>query len=666
MDETDFERRYPLDDATWKRIFQPRGIRKEVAEARPHVPYAQGDPGGLIQEWAGWGEEQAAWLRMITKHSGGIIMVRNPALPATAPKTGRFWDDEEAGWGTHGAPIPAEIRPDEPVATNYARPHHHPPVWPAPSGWRCQLDTCKDPKCGMRSWVREHLGKYLNTPPEEAPKKLKGLREGLLTEREQYDLSHESPEEDHQHVDPAKYIHPTDHFPEYNYPGWIPPRAFTEDVPRYRSRVAAWREHLAKEFPGKTFTLKQEWKRWHEGWKLWLERNGYAEKFRYTATIRGLEDFYTPGGHDDPGNKYEVVTASPKTPPWVKALGPRGRVIHGQWEATRELTKQEKFYTNRYIRWVSWAQSRQRYADTFPHARRLDMHPSKRARQLFEEACSGGILFFVLESCLKADAVLSAGYAAVSVPAVGQWHAPELELFAEKVKGAAWVIVLSDSDWGKTIEVHRAATDCVEWFRAHGVNAIHGAPPALPELPKTGIDDWLNLTAVPRRSLLDIDFPVRDTDEQESRDTVYKALAELEERDKPLKAERARIRKSYPKKQAEKLIRETCPTSGVNKNDVVRAHWWFVLQLRGDGLGVGVSYSAERLAKFMTGKVRVNTAELKRAQRARRTLEGLGLIRLVQEQTFSHEGASIAPVYEVYGFAYSLHTVSLHQLREAL
>jgi hypothetical protein len=638
MDETDFkadsnadfERRYPLDDATYKRIFPKRGILKEVAEARPHVPYAQGDPEGKIPEYAGWGDEQKQWIRDITRHSGGIIMVRNPALPATAPKTGNFWEDEEAGWGTHGAPIPAEIRPDEPVI-KYHKPHAHPPTW--------------TPDMDLK-W-RDHL----NNPPEDgdAPKKLRGLweyktlypdtpeeqltPEQRLTEREQYDLCHEDPETRHSHVDPAKYIHPTNHFPEYFYPGWIPLKAFTGDLPRnpattrVRAHAAAWRKHLAEEFPGKTFTPEQEWKRWHKGWKRWLESEGYAKKFRYT----------TASGR-------EVVTDSPKKPPWLKALGPRGRVVDGAWKPTRELTKEEKFHSDRYKLWASWHQRRRRHADLFPQARRLDMNPSKRARQLFEDACNGGVLYFVLEGCLKADAVLSAGAAAVSVPAVGQWHTPDLELFAEKVRGAARVVVLTDSDWNKTPEVHRAATECVAWFRAHGVNAFHGAPDALPDLPKTGIDDWLDLTATPRRSLDDIGYPVRKVDEQECRDAVIERLAEY-------KSEHARNREAYP-------------SLGVKKDDIIRAHWWFVHQLR--AVAVGASYSKERLAKFMSGKVRVDATDRKRAQRARAALERLGLIQLMRAQTFASNGVSIAPVYDVCGFTYYVFTVTQDQLCDAL
>jgi hypothetical protein len=108
--------------------------------------------------------------------------------------------------------------------------------------------------------------------------------------------------------------------------------------------------------------------------------------------------------------------------------------------------------------------------------------------------------------------------------------------------------------------------------------------------------------------------------------------------------------------------RETYPSLGVKKADLVRAHWWFVLQLRAEA--AEAPYSKERLAKFISGKVRVDVADRKRAQRARQALERLGLIQLIRDQAVTPKGANLAPVYAVRGFIYSVFTVTQDQLRD--
>jgi hypothetical protein len=54
-------------------------------------------------------------------------------------------------------------------------------------------------------------------------------------------------------------------------------------------------------------------------------------------------------------------------------------------------------------------------------ARRLDQHP-----QAFIWLATARRVFFAIEGCIKADAIVPAGEAVFSVPSVTLWRAPEL------------------------------------------------------------------------------------------------------------------------------------------------------------------------------------------------------------------------------------------------
>jgi hypothetical protein len=101
-------------------------------------------------------------------------------------------------------------------------------------------------------------------------------------------------------------------------------------------------------------------------------------------------------------------------------------------------------------------------------------------------------VFFGIEGCMKADAILSAGEAVFSVPAVGQWRAPELRAFAKRYLKDKLVVIVPDADWYVKDEVIRQARECKEHLEYDlGIDALIAAPPRA-GLPKIkGIDDYL-------------------------------------------------------------------------------------------------------------------------------------------------------------------------------
>jgi hypothetical protein len=128
-------------------------------------------------------------------------------------------------------------------------------------------------------------------------------------------------------------------------------------------------------------------------------------------------------------------------------------------------------------------------------ARRLDVHPW--AVDLFEDAHT---VYFCLEGCLKADAVLSAIRreerleAVFSVPSVSLWLADELGEFAGRKLRGKQVVVVPDADWVDNPLVIEQARLCCLYLQRRGFRACVAAPPeeGLYEKPKIkGIDDHL-------------------------------------------------------------------------------------------------------------------------------------------------------------------------------
>ena len=115
---------FPLDRELFRRrkgaFFGERAVSKALAEARPYVPFEQGDGTDVFEAEERLGLE-ARWprraLRTVTRQSGGLYMVRH-AIPELY--TGAFPNYED------GTPIVAEVRPFANVRTesNTARHRH--------------------------------------------------------------------------------------------------------------------------------------------------------------------------------------------------------------------------------------------------------------------------------------------------------------------------------------------------------------------------------------------------------------------------------------------------------------------------------------------------------------------------------------------------------------
>jgi hypothetical protein len=118
----------------------------------------------------------------------------------------------------------------------------------------------------------------------------------------------------------------------------------------------------------------------------------------------------------------------------------------------------------------------------------LDQHP-----QAFVSFVTARRVFFVIEGCMKADAVLSAGEAVFSVPSVTLWRAPELAYYARRLRQRI-VYIIPDADYRKNRSVMTQALLCRSYLRRFGVAAEIAAPPqaAYESDPRLkGIDDYL-------------------------------------------------------------------------------------------------------------------------------------------------------------------------------
>jgi hypothetical protein len=130
------------------------------------------------------------------------------------------------------------------------------------------------------------------------------------------------------------------------------------------------------------------------------------------------------------------------------------------------------------------------------HAKRLDVHPMAQ-----ERLKRAGVVFFPIEGCLKADALLSAvlreGWNAsvISVPSVSLWLTPELEdpEFIETLYGKV-VVIIPDADWYEKGQVITQALLAHSYLVDRDVTTLVAAPHR--ELYRAnhdikGIDDYL-------------------------------------------------------------------------------------------------------------------------------------------------------------------------------
>jgi hypothetical protein len=125
-------------------------------------------------------------------------------------------------------------------------------------------------------------------------------------------------------------------------------------------------------------------------------------------------------------------------------------------------------------------------------AKRVDLHPLAWSR--FSKATR---VFFVIEGCLKSDAVLSAGAAVISVPSVTLWNTQEIHAVARGLRDKE-VYIVPDADWldPNKPEVMKQAMFLRTFLRRRGVPDTHVAAPPYDLHVKTkgktkGIDDFL-------------------------------------------------------------------------------------------------------------------------------------------------------------------------------
>jgi hypothetical protein len=128
-------------------------------------------------------------------------------------------------------------------------------------------------------------------------------------------------------------------------------------------------------------------------------------------------------------------------------------------------------------------------------ARRLDVHPLAVNKILRAE-----VVFFVIEGCLKADAVLSADGAVFSVPSVSLWdahHDAELKRFAFQYLEGKQVVIVPDADWSENPQVLNQARMCQITLLRMGIFTYVAAPPATyvdasgNEHDTKGVDDFI-------------------------------------------------------------------------------------------------------------------------------------------------------------------------------
>jgi hypothetical protein len=127
------------------------------------------------------------------------------------------------------------------------------------------------------------------------------------------------------------------------------------------------------------------------------------------------------------------------------------------------------------------------------YAARIDMHP-----MALEKFAGAEVVYFCIEGCIKADAILSAGGAVLSVPSVTLWDTPELEdpAFRERFLAGKTIVIVPDADWHKNSRVIMQARFLQTALAYHGLTAIVAAPPeevyeANPQIK--GVDDFLGL-----------------------------------------------------------------------------------------------------------------------------------------------------------------------------
>jgi len=121
-------------------------------------------------------------------------------------------------------------------------------------------------------------------------------------------------------------------------------------------------------------------------------------------------------------------------------------------------------------------------------ARRLDVHPLA-----VDLLVRSSVVFFVIEGCIKADAVLADGGAVFSVPSVSLWDCDELPRFVRDYLHGKFVVVVPDADWRTKPQVINQARLCQNALRRYGVKeaCVAAPPPQYRGQETKGVDDFI-------------------------------------------------------------------------------------------------------------------------------------------------------------------------------
>jgi hypothetical protein len=188
----------------------------------------------------------------------------------------------------------------------------------------------------------------------------------------------------------------------------------------------------------------------------------------------------------------------PKRPSWkgkvtqaggfvIRRWGPKGNVLPPYGRADRSIPM-GKSSSTKYL-----------YRSGYSR-KHIDVHPL-----VAPKLDSGKPIYLALEGSLKADAILSAGGAAISSTSVTTWQSPDLRTILPTLRKASRVFVVPDSDYlatergsgkgafdGVWNPLVRAWTQMAMFtLDAEGVNAVIAVPPPGPDGEKLGIDDFL-------------------------------------------------------------------------------------------------------------------------------------------------------------------------------
>jgi hypothetical protein len=206
-----------------------------------------------------------------------------------------------------------------------------------------------------------------------------------------------------------------------------------------------------------------------------------------------------------------------------------GRVDHDHWEKAKYLHAPGPYVTEIHDHAIAYAgkpsmRASHVYTDhggvdvegphdyrhkdkTVNYATRIDVSPILTEEDFKRAAC----FYFIIEGSLKMLAVLTwirghePNAVALSVPAVGQWRAPELLDIAEHYMAGKLCTIIADSDAHRNSQVMRQAVRCRRYLRQRDVAAHILLPPegVLGRDKKVGADDALGVLAKPPQSLYD-------------------------------------------------------------------------------------------------------------------------------------------------------------------